>query len=136
MSKKELSDVLENQLILIDHTYYYLDFNNEPFLIDVTSGKQSTDLTKDENGEKWTYEGTKFFISTYAEKKDHVEKRINKTQKKMWKKIKMEMDKKEYKFTTIQIKNKWKSLERGHKKMLENKTKTGRGRKNCPFERY
>lgn len=45
------------------------------------------------------------------------------------------MAEKGYNYTSAQIENKWKALERSFKGFTDNKKKTGRGRKTIPFEK-
>ena len=54
----------------------------------------------------------------------------------MFARISKEMNNTGFPFTTDQIWNKWKSLERAYKKTVDNNNKSGRGRKSCPYERY
>lgn len=92
-------------------------------------------IDEDNTSNLWRDESIKLLISEYKEKKPLVETGKIKTLKKMWTKISEEMEQYGYKFTPQQIENKWKSLERSYKNMIENKHKTGRGRRFCPYER-
>ncbi|GLV32926.1 hypothetical protein CBL_09012 [Carabus blaptoides fortunei] len=83
----------------------------------------------------WSDDACKLLIDKYKENKILVEQRKIKTMKKMWEIIQDKLQSFGYTFTSQQCENKWKSLERAYKNKLENKRKTGRARKGCPFER-
>lgn len=78
---------------------------------------------------------TKLLISLYKTKKPLVETGQIKTLKLMWRQISDEMAKYGYNLTTIQVENKWKSLDRMYKNVQVNKKSTDSARKTCPFEK-
>lgn len=58
-----------------------------------------------------------------------------KKKKTMWEKIAQDINNKGYKYTYIQVENRFKTLERGYKKMIHNNNLSGRGRKGCAFQK-
>ncbi|KAF5272268.1 hypothetical protein FQR65_LT17470 [Abscondita terminalis] len=97
-------------------------------------GESSLNISNYEIAE-WSDNPIKLLIGLYKNKKRLVENRKIKTLKQMWNIIGAEISSRGYLYTPQQCENKWKSLERCFKKTIENKKKTGRGRKNCPYER-
>lgn len=83
----------------------------------------------------WSDASIKLFLSIYKEKLELWTNCKIKTRK-MWEKIRTNMQSKGYNITTIQIENKYKSLERSFKNMIANNKKTGRGRvcTTCPYQ--
>lgn len=58
-----------------------------------------------------------------------------KTKSKMYKIISEKMIEEGYNFTSLQIENKFRGLERQYKKMVLHNKQTGRNRITCPYER-
>lgn len=54
----------------------------------------------------------------------------------MWKGISDEMKNSGYDVTTIQVEDKWKTLERQFKKVISNNNQTGRGRITGSYQAY
>lgn len=82
----------------------------------------------------WTDNATKYFLTTYKQKRKLVESRKIKTLKTMWAEISKEMNSNGYCVTKVQVENRFKTLERAYKGTVSNNNKSGRGRKTCNFE--
>lgn len=144
-----------NQIINLGNELVYLDFGNlnlpevEESEVDndtciqpiqnVQHSESESDLESGSStnnvGCTWSDSMTKLLIHEYKNLKPLVESGKIKTLQKMWQKIQLVLREHKYEVTATQVESKWKSLERAYKKMLENKTKTGRGRKSCPFHK-
>lgn len=75
----------------------------------------------------WTDVSTKLFLELYKEKRELLINRKIKT-------ICENMKSHGFNVTTMQVENKWKSLERSYKNMILNNKQTGRGRVTCFYE--
>lgn len=94
------------------------------------------DVDGDRLIQTWSEAPIKLLISLYTENIDNVGKTLKlKTKKKLWDMIQLKMEEQGYNFTSAQVENKWKVLERNLKKKTEHNNKTGRNRVNCPYEK-
>lgn len=84
----------------------------------------------------WNDAATKLFLEIYKTKKDLVTTRKIKTYKLLWKDIAENMKSHGYFVSSLQVENKFKSMERAYKNMISNNNKTGRARKTCSFETW
>lgn len=82
----------------------------------------------------WSDSSTKLFLNLYKDCNELLQSRKIKTKKMMWSKIALEMQKNGYNTTSLQVENKYKSLEQSYKNMKLNNKKTGRGCMSCSFE--
>lgn len=82
----------------------------------------------------WNDESTRFFLSLYQENRKLVLCRKLKTFKAMWNHIANKMRDSGYNVSSLQVENKFKTMERAYKNMLSNNQKTGRGRATCSYE--
>lgn len=71
----------------------------------------------------WSDSSTKLFLSLYKDCNELLQSRKIKTEKMMWNKIALEMQKNGYNTTLLQVENKYKSLERSYKNMKLNNKK-------------
>ncbi|XP_011700955.1 PREDICTED: uncharacterized protein LOC105457789 [Wasmannia auropunctata] len=82
----------------------------------------------------WTDANTKLFLSLYKENRDLLGQRKIKTKKIMWQKISDKMKLQGCNVSSVQVENKYKSLERAYKNAVTHNKKTGRNRLSCPYE--
>lgn len=87
-----------------------------------------------ENSFHWSDASTKLFLQLYKDYKELVAQRKIKTKKIMWQKISEKMTLQGYNVSTLQVENKYKSLERSYKNIKNHNNKTGRNRLSCPYE--
>lgn len=84
----------------------------------------------------WTDATTKLLLSIYKEKTDALSGKKWRNRKDLWASIAEATRVLGHFPSSIQVENKFKSLDRGFKNMVANNNKTGRSRKSCRFERY
>ncbi|KAL6430575.1 hypothetical protein ACFW04_006876 [Cataglyphis niger] len=87
-----------------------------------------------ENIFSWSETSTKLFLYLYKEKEHLLTTRKIRNKKTLWQKIAEEMNMQEYNVSNIQVKNKFKLLERSYKNMITNNKKTGQSQASCPYE--
>ncbi|XP_066585429.1 uncharacterized protein [Prorops nasuta] len=122
--------------------YADIDFNNENIICEVNGHKVIINLKKSIDSEciksidhfSWTEENTKLFLDLYKTKRKLVLERKLKSYKVLWKIIAADMNTHNYNVTPLQVENKFKTLERAYKNIVNNNRKTGRGRMTCSFE--
>lgn len=85
---------------------------------------------------EWCDTSSKLLISLFDVNNLLLKQRKIKNKTAMFAKITKEMNQSGFQFTIEQVWNKFKSLERAFKKVIDNNNKSGRGRKSCPYERY
>lgn len=103
-------------------------------LRDNKANKENLSLTLNDKIFTWTDASTKLFLDLYKEKKQLLYNKKIKTKKILWQTISDGMKKLGFQVTTLQVENKWKSLEKTYKNMITNNKQTGRGRMTCAYE--
>lgn len=113
----------------------FLPPNDEDYDSNGDKENSQNTSTASERQAEWNDAATKLLIELYKGKKALVEQRKLKSMKQMWEIIKGELNTFGHEYSAARCENKWKSLERSFKNRINNNNKTGRGRKNCPYER-
>lgn len=85
----------------------------------------------------WLEAPTKLLLSLLEELRPKVRKTVAlKTKSKMWDTIRDKLAANGYNFTSTQIENKYRTLERQYKKTNLHNKKTGRNKETCQYQRY
>ncbi|XP_066591103.1 putative leucine-rich repeat-containing protein DDB_G0290503 [Prorops nasuta] len=128
--------------------YEDINFSNEKLFCDlngtnivitlpkkmINNNNNLEEINKENTHFCWDNKNTKLFLDLYKSKKELISTRQIKTLKHLWKLISKEMNYHGYQLSPLQVENKYKSLERSYKKMIQHNKKTGNCRTSCPFE--
>lgn len=93
-------------------------------------------VLEDDGKQVWLEAPTKLLLSIMAELQPKVGKTASvKNKKKMWNVIAERMCLEGYNYSTTQIENKFRTLERQFKKTNLHNKQTGRNRQTCPYQK-
>ncbi|KAI4467729.1 myb/sant-like dna-binding domain [Holotrichia oblita] len=99
----------------------------------------NTELQEKENSDyvMWSHKSSLLLIDLYKQHKSRVGTLEIRNMKKLWEIVSEEINiKLKWNTTPANVENRWRVLERNFKKYMDNKNKTGRGRKNFEYAQH